>query len=128
MDASYYCFEHFIVQSGRGAGWHQFGGLSTPVLLWYGAYHRPGRLTTGFDTWVHSQRFGADCRSLEANLSIFADRRRAATLIATMAPGASYQAAWNGRPAPVHERYPGVLEISLEGQAEPGQLSVIAKT
>ena len=37
VETSYNCFEHFIVESGRGAGWHQFGGLSAPVLCWYGA-------------------------------------------------------------------------------------------
>ncbi len=124
VDDSYHCLEHFIVQSGRGAGWHQFSGLSTPVLLWYGAYHRPGRLTTGFDTWVHQQRFGAGGHSLEAQLSIFNDRKNPAMVIASMAPGGSYQATWDGQPVPVRERYPGVLEISLEKKTSPGWLDV----
>ncbi|MCS3024311.1 trehalase family glycosidase [Bacteroides xylanisolvens] len=29
---SYYTFEHFIISSQRGAGWHQFSGLSSPIL------------------------------------------------------------------------------------------------
>ncbi len=34
---SYNCYEHFLTQSGRGAGWHQFGGLSPPpVMSWFG--------------------------------------------------------------------------------------------
>ena len=53
VDESYNCFEHFLIESGRGAGWHQFSALSSPVLAWFAAYYRPGRLTTGFDTWVH---------------------------------------------------------------------------
>jgi hypothetical protein len=34
--ASYHCFELFRANTGRGSGWHQFGGLSAPLL----AIHR----------------------------------------------------------------------------------------
>ncbi len=122
VDTSYHCFEHFIVQSGRGAGWHQFGGLCTPMLLWYGAYFRPGRLTTGFDAWVSSQRFSADCRRLDAQVEVFSER--ASTVIAAMAPGAGYHVTWNGQPAFHMERFPGVLEIQVQG---PGKLEVWAE-
>ena len=114
VETSYNCFEHFIVQSGRGAGWHQFGGLSAPVLSWYGAYHRPGRLTVGFDTWIHRQTFGAGNRSLEAELVIHGANPRPSVVIASMAPSGAYRAEWNGHPAAFHERYPGVLEIVLD--------------
>jgi hypothetical protein len=126
VDASYHCFEHFIVQSGRGAGWHQFGGLSAPVLAWYGAYHRPGRLTTGFDAWVQRQSFDAGNRSLQADLAFYQAGPRPATVIASMAPGLAYQANWNGQPAPVHERYPGVLEISLDRTKPSGKLAIFS--
>jgi hypothetical protein len=120
VDASYHCFEHFIVQSGRGAGWHQFSGLSCPVLAWYGAYHLPGHLTAGFDTWVQRQQFSQDNRRLEADLV----QPHAAVVLAAMAPGGSYRASWNGVPAVFVERYPGVLEIDLPGQPEAGKLVV----
>ncbi len=122
-DASYQCFEHFIVQSGRGAGWHQFSGLSTPVLGWYGAYHRTGRLTVGLDAWVERQQFSAGNRQLEAELTLPADARPGLVL-ATMAPGGVYQATWNGQPAPFYERYPGMLEIRLPAGAGRGVLMV----
>lgn len=155
VDATYSCFEHFIVQSGRGAGWHQFGGLSSPVLSWFGAYHRPGRLTCGFDTWVARQEFGAGNRSLSATLvgstadrqPLTADRqqtaldpqppppgsqppapkpRPASTVIAAMAPGGAYRVTWNGADAAYFERYPGVLEIALPLTADAGDLRVVA--
>ena len=124
VDASYGCFEHFIVQSGRGAGWHQFGGLSTPVLAWYGAYHRPGRLTVGFDTWIQRQSFGPGNRSLAADLVFQGATPRPAAVIATMAPAGAYRAEWNGQPAAFHERYPGALEISLDRVQTAGRLEV----
>jgi len=117
VDATYNCFEHFIVQSGRGAGWHHFGGLSAPVLSWFGAYHRPGRLTSGFDTWVARQEFSDGNRALVAEL-----HGRPRLAIATMAPGPMYRATWNGRPVTSRELYPGVLEIILP--AVSGQLRV----
>lgn len=45
-------YEHFPLTSGRGAGWHQFGGLSSPVLNWFASYYQPGTVTAGFDTWI----------------------------------------------------------------------------
>lgn len=49
---SYNCFEHFMVDTGRGCGWHQFGGLSSPVVQWFHSYYVPGTVTTGFHTFV----------------------------------------------------------------------------
>jgi hypothetical protein len=117
VDATYNCFEHFIVQSGRGAGWHHFGGLSAPVLSWFGAYHRPGRLTCGFDTWVARQAFSDGNRALVAEL-----HGRPRLVIATLTPGPAYRAMWNGQPAATRELHPGVLEIALP--EESGELRV----
>jgi hypothetical protein len=124
VDSSYNCFEHFIVQSGRGAGWHHFGGLSTPVLSWYGAYHRPGRLTTGFDTWITSQDFSAGDTKLSANLVNLFSGSRPYKVIASMQPGKEYQPAWNGKAVDHVMRYPGVLEITLGGKDPSGCLEV----
>ena len=126
VEVSYHCFEHFIVQSGRGAGWHQFGGLSAPVLAWYGAYHRPGRLTAGFDTWIRRQEFSPGNRRLEADLDCHAAAAQPFTVLAGMASGPRYRATWNGQPVPYHERYPGLLEITLPGGASQGKLTVLA--
>jgi len=49
---SYNCYEHFIIETGRGAGWHQFGGLSTPVLAFFHALYRIGRVTPGYDVRI----------------------------------------------------------------------------
>ncbi|MGC9451160.1 MAG: MGH1-like glycoside hydrolase domain-containing protein [Oceanipulchritudo sp.] len=35
--ATYHCFELFRANTGRGSGWHQFSGLSAPLLLVYEA-------------------------------------------------------------------------------------------
>jgi hypothetical protein len=121
---SYNCFEHFIVQTGRGAGWHHFGGLSTPVLSWYGAYHRPGRLTTGFDAWVESLSIAEDHRGLSAALRCFGQPRHTPVVLATLDPGASYAGTWNGEPIPHRERLPGTLELELPAGDAQGRLEI----
>ena len=35
VERTYLCFEHFMSTNGRGAGFHQFSGLSTPVLMFF---------------------------------------------------------------------------------------------
>lgn len=119
--ASYHCFEHFIVQSGRGAGWHQFGGLSTPVLSWFSAYHRPGHLTVGFDAWIETQAFS--CANQKLTAKIHFSGAAQPTLLAAMHPGEQYQATWEGQPVEVNERYPGLLEITLPIGQKPMEVT-----
>ena len=118
------CFEHFIVASGRGAGWHHFGGLSSPVLNWYAAYFRPGRLTVGFDAWLSELRVAPDHTALAATLAIdTADHHRSA-LLATLAPGPRYIARWNDAPIDYVEPLPGVLELLLPAGSGTGTLTI----
>lgn len=44
-DYSYRCCEHFMVESGRGAGWMTFGALSSPVVMWYESMYKSGNVT-----------------------------------------------------------------------------------
>ena len=122
--ASYYCFEHFIVQSGRGAGWHQFGGLSTPVMAWFNAYHRPGRLTVGLDGWVEKVEFSRYNQALEADLRITGKTTGFLTALASMQSGPAYRVTWNGDPADWKEIYPGTLQIEIPRGANQGKLVV----
>ena len=122
VDDSYHCFEHFIVASGRGAGWHQFSGLSSPVLAWFNAYHRPGRLTGGLDAWIMEQAWAPDRTRLEATLVIAGSG--SSTVLATMDPSRSYRATWNGRAVPSDSPWPGTLQITLPRGGPAGKLVV----
>jgi len=123
---TYNCYEHFIVRTGRGAGWHQFGGLSAPVLHWFGAYHRAGRLTTGLDMWVNSLAVASDASGLTADLVHYGPIHHTPGLIVTLVPG-RYRATWNGLEIPVHPRYPGTLELTLPAGAGSGRLVVCSE-
>ncbi|HNW58910.1 MAG TPA: hypothetical protein PKI62_04495 [bacterium] len=118
VENSYNCMEHFLIETGRGAGWHEFGGLSTPVLLWYSAYFRPGTFTCGLDGWVESQAFGADNRSYTATLKFYG-RKRTTAVVACLDPGRHYRATWNGQPLECRELARGTLSLLIP--VEPGQ-------
>lgn len=120
---TYRSFEHFLVENGRGAGWHEFGGLSAPVLCWYEAYYRPGHLTGGLDLWVSRQEWAADFTSLSAYLRDYGPAGQVSTLLVTLNPAHHYAATWNGQPIASKELWPGLLEIGLEA-GEPGQLEI----
>jgi hypothetical protein len=117
-------FEHFIVASGRGAGWHHFGGLSAPLLNWYAAYYRPGTLTVGFDTWLHERSAAPDHTALTATMTIDTAAYHRPALIATLAPGPRYVVRWNDTPLDYDEPLPGVLEISLPAGTSAGRLPI----
>lgn len=123
VDASYHCFEHFLVQAGRGAGWHQFSGLSTPVLKWYAAYYVPGTLTGGFDVWVAAREFSADYTTLRASLTLHA--ATASLLVAVMAPGRGYRVLWNGVETAARVLPSGALDIPLPAGPAAGWLEIV---
>ena len=126
VEASYRCCEHFLIKSGRGAGWHQFGALSSPVVSWFNAYHCPGRLSAGMDIWVQRQRFSKALDACHAELH-FAGEPRTVTVIVNLQPGRQYAATWDGKPIAFHERHPGSLELQLPFSAAEGKLAVSAR-
>lgn len=65
---SYNCYEHFMIETGRGGGWSNFSGLSSPILNWYFAYNQPGTVSTGFGTLVTSASWSEDKSSVVLTL------------------------------------------------------------
>ncbi|RCW55399.1 trehalase family glycosidase [Halanaerobium sp. ST460_2HS_T2] len=123
VDESYSCFEHFLLQSKRGAGWHHFGALSTPVMSWFAAYFTPGRLTTGLDVWVIKQKFNADNSSLTARLRIF-DNQDGVNITVSLSEEKKYSVTWNDRYIKHEASKPGLLNIQIPGGEFEGELKV----
>jgi len=115
-------FEHFIIQSGRGAGWHQFGGLSSPILSWFAAYFRPGTLTGGLDCLVLNQK--SDRSSLRACLRLSGQETKRPNLLVVLPGSSTSSVRWCGNPVPAIMRQPGTLEITLPAGSAEGELSV----
>lgn len=94
-ETSYNCYEHFILTSGRGGGWHHFGGLSAPVVLWYHALMVAGTVTAPPCDFVTTREFSADYTDATLCVHAAASRRGRSSLLVAMAPG-DYRVTLNG--------------------------------
>ncbi|HEY9260756.1 MGH1-like glycoside hydrolase domain-containing protein [Chitinophaga sp.] len=125
VDASYYTFEHFLAASGRGAGWHQFSGLSTPVLSWFAAYYKTGTVTPGFEIWINKQSFSSNYSSYQADLSFDeATTAHQRALLVVMNPELEYQAQFNEKRVIVQRLQKGVLQLTLPATNKSGTLHI----
>ncbi len=124
VDQSFYCLEHFSITSRRGAGCCHFGGLSSPVLNWYGAYYIPGRLTGGFDTWIAGQKQSGN--EFTAELEIAGNADDLATLLYVAEDDGPYAAIYNDIAVPCAASLGKCLEITLPKHSA-GTLRMIRK-
>ncbi len=63
VNQTYNCYENFSCTTGRGNGYHMFGGLSTPILMWFKSYYTPNTISVGFLTYITNKKFTDDCSS-----------------------------------------------------------------
>lgn len=108
---SYCCYEHFDISSGRGAGWHHFSALSTPVMLFYGAYFASHRLTGGFN--IHFDNIFQQNDKIEADIGVDGEVGKSSAMIAALGQDHNWHATYNENPIPMFERSPGIFELKL---------------
>ena len=116
VDESYDCFEHFHSQTGRGCGWHQFSGLSTPVMIFFASCYCPGKLSVGFDAWVVRSQFAEDHRAFTGEISFPSNPRFPAVRRAVwvcLQSGQRYRAMWDSAEISFTELLPGLLAFEL---------------
>jgi len=113
-DLTYDCCEFFRPSSPFGEGWHQFSSLSSPVLVWFSSLYTPGRLTFGFNVWLHRCKFEENNRFLEAAFKTTGyDLSRKFSILACMNPGSRYRVTWNGEEVASERIHDGLLQIQL---------------
>jgi hypothetical protein len=124
-DESYYTFEHFLAKSGRGAGWHQFSGLSNPLLTWFAAYYKQGTVTTGFEIWIKDQSFNKDFSTYKAEINFDnATEPHARSMLICLSPSYKYKVTFNGKEVDTQSPYAGLLQINLPSSNKTGTLIV----
>jgi len=125
-DYSYYTFEHFFSKSGRGAGWHQFSGLSSPVLSWFSAYFKPGTINVGFEIWIKNQSFSSENSRYQAELSFDkATKPHPRSILVCLNPSFKYEVYFNDTKISNTEGpYKGLLYITLPATNSKGSLVV----
>jgi Trehalase len=116
------CCEVFDNVAEKGGGWHPFGALSSPVVMWYRAYHAPGTLSVGLNARVLSQQWSADRSRLAAELQLDGQPGRSSAVLVALA-GAPQRARWNGEPVDVQRIGARVAQVSLPSSAR-GRLEV----
>jgi hypothetical protein len=127
VDETYSSFEYYVVKNGRGAGWHQFTSLSSPVLSWFASYYKPGTVTSGFEVWIKSQSFNPDNTSYTAQLAMdSATPAHKRCFMACLDPKFKYEVKINGKTAEQDSPYPGLLEISLPASNADMSISIKA--
>ena len=107
------------------AGWHQFSGLSSPILNWFAAYYRPGKVSTGFEVWITKSDFNENHSRYKAELS-FDDSTKPheRCMIVCMDAGHQYEVFFNGKPVQYRYGHAGMLEITLPATNKTGELEV----
>ncbi|MCE6989854.1 MGH1-like glycoside hydrolase domain-containing protein [Dyadobacter sp. CY323] len=124
-DASYYTFEHFLAKSGRGAGWHQFSGLSSPVLCWFASYYKVGTVTTGFETWIDKQAFNQHHTAFSADLMFdTTTKSHQRSILVAMNPDKTYEVFFNRKKLIFSVLNKGLLQIRLPNTNASGKLEV----
>ena len=114
VDYSYYTFEMVNVVTGRGGWFHNFGGLSSPIILWASAYFKPGTFNSGFDVWVNEQSFSNDNTCFKADISYFGTEKEY-TVIAAMSDKKSYTVTVDGEKTDFVLRENSAVEITIFG-------------
>lgn len=110
VDLTYNCYEHFMLANGRGAGFHQFSGLSTPVLMWYNALYRPFSVTGGFLTLIWNMKIEEEKISFRIQA-----KGKHPTVLVCLEEGKQYEFHTSAR---VMQRKAGLWSLYFEGPAE----------
>jgi len=99
--------------------------LSTPVMMWFSAYYKPGTVTTGFEVWIDKQSFNSDHSGYEAQLSFDqATTPHKRSMLVCLNPSLTYKVFINGLSVNLSNRYNGLLEIPLPESNESCSLSI----
>jgi len=122
---SYYTFEHFMLASGRGAGWHQFSGLSSPILNWFSSYYKIGKVTTGFEIWLSEGKFNTDFSDYQATLHFDdATLPHERCMLICLNSNYNYTVKFDNKQVQTKMVHPGLIQITLPATNKQGKISV----
>ncbi|MFD2701871.1 trehalase family glycosidase [Paenibacillus shunpengii] len=115
--------EHFIIETGTGAGWHHFSGLSSPVVHWFTSLYTPGTITGGFDIWNKAIQFAEGYRSAAITLQKHnANRSR---LLVVLNEDLDYEACTDeGVSLELRSLHPGTIDIALPAGVWQGTILI----
>lgn len=111
---TYNSLENISIMTGRGSGYHQFSGLSTPVLTWFKAYYTPNTISVGFLTCIFEKKY-SDKGNL-INFSYATESEKACALICVGGDG-TYSFKVNGETVGAVQVTQGAYYVPLIGNS-----------
>ena len=120
VELTYNCYEHFMISNGRGAGFHQFSGLSTPVLMWYRAYFSPGTVSSGFMTFINNLKWNEDYSSFSCDIT---STTKNSQILVCLSEKFEYEFFVSGKKVPFEKITKGAYLI----KADCGQIKAVKK-
>ncbi len=115
VDSTYNSLELIRLSTGHSSGWHQFSGLSAPVLNWFAAYYKPGSLNVGYDAWVMKKVFNEDNTKLNAQIKFTGTEKNNGVLVC-MNSYKKFKLTINGKPQNFDEFVPGTLSFNVSAK------------
>ncbi|MGN0485725.1 MAG: MGH1-like glycoside hydrolase domain-containing protein [Acutalibacteraceae bacterium] len=122
VDDTYYTFEMVNVVTGCGGWFHNFGGLSTPLILWLKAYYSPGTVNTGFDTYLEKVCFSPDKTEANIRLQYYGSNEKY-TLLAVMKEGFDYEVLLDSEPTAC-DCTDGAVAVTLPGGQKEHEITI----
>ena len=84
-DASYNCYEHFVLETGRGGGWHCASDSSAPLSMWYHTLFAPGNVIAPPDVCVITSSFGEGCACVDLSVDAGVSKRPETSIVISLA-------------------------------------------
>ena len=120
-DFTYFTYECFGIKTRRGGWFHNFGGLSAPIVIWANAYYKSGTVTTGLDTWTDYQKVTHD--SAEISFKYYG-KSDSYSMLVTLSDNNSYKAYLDGKTVEFKNRNNGCMEFTFDGSVKQGVLKI----
>ena len=96
--------------NGRGSGYHHFSGLSTPVLMFFESYYKPGTVTSGFGTTVSKEAWNEEKTSLTLTAEV---NGKAPVILVCLAAEREYTFEVNGESVNAKRVTSGAYELPV---------------
>lgn len=127
-DETYQSYENTRISTGRASGWHNFSGLSSPVVNWYYSYYCKGTISTGFDAMVVSKDVAQDYTSCEFTLEFDKDAvGRDMTVMVCLDESGQYSAFAKSKQLQTSSLYPGLVCITVKADKKPLTVTVLTR-
>ena len=122
VENTYYTFEMVNTVTGLGGWFHNFGGLSTPLIMWLKAYYAPGTVNVGFDTYLERVHFNEDRTEAEIEFTYHGENDKF-ILLAVMKEGENYTCTLDGEEIKA-ECDKGAVTIELDGSKKTQKIKI----